>query len=109
MPLAKATIEIDANDRGPNLPPIINVQFNPSEYTLTKGAQIAEIAIPGIDAPVLQFVPGQTQTLSMELFFDTTQKSMGNHQFTDARTPTAPVFQLFKIQAKTHHPPPLRL
>jgi hypothetical protein len=108
MPLAKATIEIDANDRGPNLPPIINVQFNPSEYTLTNGAQIAEIAIPGIDAPVLQFVRGQTQTLSMELFFDTTQMGMGEDQVTDVRTLTEPVFQLVKIQAKTHAPPRLR-
>lgn len=108
MPLVKAIIEIDANDRGPNLPPIIHVQFNPSEYTLTKGAQIAEIAIPGIDAPVLQFVRGQTQTLSMELFFDTTQMGMGEDPVTDVRTLTEPVFQLVKIQAKTHAPPRLR-
>ena len=108
MSLAKAIIEIDANDRGPSLPPIIHVQFNPSEYTLTKGAQIAEIAIPGIDAPVLQFVRGQTQTLALELFFDTTQLGMGEDQVTDVRTLTEPVFQLVKIQAKTHAPPRLR-
>ena len=40
---------------------------------IAKGAQIAEIAIPGIDAPILQFVRGQTQTLALELFFDTTR------------------------------------
>jgi len=108
MPLVKAIIEIDASDRGPNLPPIIPVQFNPSEYTLTKGAQIAEIAIPGIDAPILQFVRGQTQTLSMELFFDTTQMGMGEAPVLDVRTLTEPVFQLVKIQAKTHAPPHVR-
>jgi len=108
MPLVKAIIEIDASDRGPNLPPIIPVQFNPSEYTLTKGAQIAEIAIPGIDAPILQFVRGQTQTLSMELFFDTTQMGMGEAPVLDVRTLTEPVFQLVKIQAKTHAPPRVR-
>jgi len=108
MPLVKAIIEIDASDRGPNLPPIIPVQFNPSEYTLTKGAQIAEIAIPGIDAPILQFVRGQTQTLSMELFFDTTQMGMGEAPVVDVRTLTEPVFQLVKIQAKTHAPPRVR-
>jgi hypothetical protein len=108
MPLVKAIIEIDASDRGPNLPPIIPVQFNPSEYTLTKGAQIAEIAIPGIDAPILQFVRGQTQTLSMELFFDTTQMGMGEAPVLDVRMLTEPVFQLVKIQAKTHAPPRVR-
>ena len=40
---------------------------------IAKGAQIAEIAIPGIDSPILQFVRGQTQTLTLELFFDTTR------------------------------------
>src|SRR6266481_9570157 len=105
MPLVKAIIAIDASDRGPNLLPIIPVQFNPSEYTLTKGAQIAEIAIPGIDAPILQFVRGQTQTLSMELFFDTTELGMGEAPVLDVRILTEPVFQLVKIQAKTHAPP----
>jgi len=108
MPLVKAIIEIDANDRGPNLPPMIPVQFNPPEYALAKGAQIAEIPIPGIDAPILQFVRGQTQTLSMELFFDTTQLGMGEAPVVDVRTLTEPVFQLVKIQAKTHAPPRVR-
>jgi hypothetical protein len=108
MPLVKAIIEIDANDRGPNLPPMIPVQFNPPEYALTKGAQIAEIPIPGIDAPILQFVRGQTQTLSMELFFDTTQLGMGEAPVVDVRTLTEPVFQLVRIQAKTHAPPRVR-
>jgi Contractile injection system tube protein len=108
MSLVKAIIEIDANDRGPNLPPVIQVQFNPTEYTLTKGAQIAEIAIPGIDAPILQFVRGQTQTLSMELFFDTTQSGMGESPVVDVRTLTEPLFQLVRIQSNTHAPPRVR-
>jgi len=49
------------------------VQFNPTEYTLSKGAQIAEIPVPGLDQPILQFVRGQTETMSLDLFFDTTE------------------------------------
>ena len=30
---------------------IFDVQFNPSEFTLDKGLQHAEIAIPGLDSP----------------------------------------------------------
>lgn len=108
MALAKALIAIDALDRGPNLPPIIPVQFNPSEYSLTKGAQIAEIAIPGIDSPILQFVRGQTQVLSMELFFDTTQLGMGEAPVLDVRTLTEPLYQLVQIQSNTHAPPRVR-
>src|SRR6266404_7111990 len=108
MALEKAVIEIDPNDRGPNLDARITVQFNPAEYTLAKGAQIGEIAIPGIDSPILQFVRGQTQTLSMELFFDTTQMGMGEAPVLDVRILTEPVFQLVKIQAKTHAPPRIR-
>lgn len=108
MSLVKAIIAVDPNDRGPNQLPIIPVQFNPTEYTLSKGAQIAEIAIPGIDSPILQFVRGQTQTLSMELFFDTTQAGMGDGPVVDVRTLTEPVYQLVKIQSHTHAPPRVR-
>src|ERR1051326_1466033 len=108
MALAKALIAIDAQDRGPNLPPVIPVQFNPSEYTLTKGAQIAEINIPGIDSPILQFVRGQNETLTMDLFFDTTMAGMSTDQAVDVRTLTEPVYQLVKIQGHTHAPPRIR-
>ena len=52
----------------------LRVQFNPAEYTLTKGAQFAEIPIPGLDSPVLQFTRGQTETMAFDLFFDSTEK-----------------------------------
>lgn len=107
MPVT-AIIEVDANDRGPNLPAVIPVQFNPPEYTLAKAAQIAEIAIPGIDAPILQFVRGQTQTLSLELFFDTTRAGTTAATVQDVRTLTDPVAQLGRIQPKTHAPPRIR-
>jgi len=105
MSLEKAVIEIDPRDRGPNLPASITVQFNPSEYTLQKGAQIAEIAIPGIDSPILQFVRGQNEKLTLELFFDTTQEGMGESPVKDVRDLTRPVYQLVKIQGNTHAPP----
>lgn len=100
-----AIIEVDAKDRGPSLPAVIPVQFNPPEYTIGKAAQIAEIAIPGIDAPILQFVRGQTRTLALELFFDTTRLGSGLAPVLDVRLLTEPVAQLGRIQPKTHAPP----
>lgn len=103
-----AMIEIDAKDRGPNLPAVIPVQFNPPEYTLAKAAQIAEIAIPGIDAPILQFVRGQTRTLALELFFDTTRLGSTETKVVDVRLMTDVVAQLGRIQPNTHAPPRIR-
>lgn len=99
-----ALIEVDPRDRGPNLPPVIPVMFNPPEYTIAKGAQFAEIAIPGIDAPVIQFIRGQTRTLSLELFFDGTRIGSGALAG-DVRLLLEPVAQLGRIQPNTHAPP----
>jgi nucleoid-associated protein YgaU len=103
--LVPAIIEVEPKDRGPNLPAVIPVQFNPPEYTIGKAAQIAEIAIPGIDAPILQFVRGQTRTLALELFFDTTRIGASEAKALDVRRLTEPVAQLVRIQPKTHAPP----
>lgn len=104
MPLP-AIIEVDPRDRGPNLPAVIPVQFNPPEYTIAKAAQIAEIAIPGIDAPILQFVRGQTRTLALELFFDTTRVGSSATQVLDVRLMTDLIAELGRIQPTTHAPP----
>lgn len=110
MPLVKAIIEIldkDVVDPTRGLLPIIPVQFNPTEYNLNKGAQIAEIAIPGIDSPILQFIRGQNEKLTLDLFFDTTELGMEDAAV-DVRTLTNSIYQLVKIQPKTHAPPRIR-
>ena len=47
------------------------VLFNPEEYSLTRDVNYAQVAIPGLSGPLLQFVHGNLQTLEMELFVDT--------------------------------------
>lgn len=103
MPLQKAVMQrLDnrLNVSGPG----IEVQFNPTELTLNKGVQIAEIAIPGLDAPVLQFVRGQSETLALDLFFDTTDGGTGE-KATPVTTHTDKFYQLIKIDSSTHAPP----
>lgn len=109
MKPVKAKIEIlDKEVVGPNLPQReFDVQFNPTEYSLNKGAQIAEIGIYGIDSPILQFIRGQNEKLSLDLFFDTTRAGM-NEAARDVRELTAPFYQLVKIQPATHAPPRIR-
>jgi hypothetical protein len=82
----------------------VYVQYNPTEFTLNKGAQIAEINIPGLDAPILQFVRGQTETLNVELFFDTTDHGMDDGAVS-VTTKTDEFYRLIKIDSDTHAPP----
>jgi len=59
------------------LPAPIAVQFNPTEYGIDRGASYAELAVPGLRTPLLQFVRGEAQTLSLELFLDGTDQRAG--------------------------------
>lgn len=84
--------------------PAIPVAFNPTEYTLSKGTQMAEIAIPGLDSPIMQFVRGQAETLSLDLFFDSTDSGMDQNAESVTKK-TDPFYQLIKIDGKLHAPP----
>jgi len=75
------------------------VLFNPTQYSLAKANQIAEAAIPGLEAPILQYVHGNTRTLTMDLFFDTFEEKQ------DVRGSTDKVYDLLKIDPSTHAPP----
>lgn len=75
------------------------VLFNPTEYTIEKANQIAEIGVPGLIAPILQYVHGNTRTLSLELYFDTYEERMDVRQYTDQ------VYSLLAIEPSTHVPP----
>jgi len=52
----------------------IPVMYNPEEYRLEQGNNFAEVGIPGLNAPPMQYVRGKARTLSMDLFFDTFEK-----------------------------------
>lgn len=96
MALEKAVIEID---EGKKKGEKIEVRFNPNQYSLEKGNQIAEIGIPGLGSPILQYVRGNTRTLSMDLFFDTYE------QRSDVRQYTNKIYGLLEIDSGIHAPP----
>ncbi|MBP1202419.1 nucleoid-associated protein YgaU [Duganella sp. 1411] len=99
---AKAIFRVYWHGRGQ--PEDIPVQYNPSEYTLDKQVQIAEVQIPGLDAPLQQFVRGQAEKLTLDLFFDTTEHGMGAGA-TSVTTETDKIYQLIKIEPTRHAPP----
>ena len=80
------------------------VQFNPKEFSLEKGVQLGEINIPGLDAPLQQFVRGQAEKLNLELFFDTTEDGMGENA-TSVTSKTDEIYQMVKVESDSHAPP----
>lgn len=84
----------------------LTVQFNPAELNFTKTAQVAEIAVPGLDTPLLQYVRGQAETLTLELFFDSTEDGTGA-QATPVTEKTDDFYALIKAEQATHAPPVL--
>jgi len=97
MPLAKLTLT-------PEVGAEIKAMYNPEKYSVTKSVQYAEVAIPGLDSPVIQFVRGQNEKLMFELFFDTTDQGMID-PVTDVRDETEKVYRLLKVDSETHAPP----
>jgi nucleoid-associated protein YgaU len=85
-------------------PKQIEVQYNPTEYSIDKQVTIGEVAIPGIDAPLQQFVRGSAEKLSLDLFFDTTEHGTGQGAVS-VTTETDKIYQLIKIEPKRHAPP----
>lgn len=68
--MQKATIKILTIDGHPS----IDVMFNPTDYQITRNVSYAEIAVPGLSMPLLQFVRGEAQTLQLELFLDSSDR-----------------------------------
>jgi len=51
--------------------PIIPLCFNPTEYQIQRANTFAEIAIPGLETPPIQFIRGAGEKLTTEFLVDT--------------------------------------
>lgn len=78
-----------------------SVMYNPEEYQLEQGNTFAEIGVPGLHAPPLQYVRGTLRVLSMELFFDTYEQRQ------DVRDYTGKIVGLLDKSPRTNAPPVL--
>lgn len=93
--LAKAlVINTVTNERIP-------VMYNPEEYRLEQGNDFAEVGIPGLDAPPVQYVRGKGRVLTMDLFFDSYEQQQ------DVRAFTGRLVALLATLPRTHAPPVL--
>jgi hypothetical protein len=86
-------------------PPVIEVQFNPTEYGIDRGAAFAELQVPGLRTPLLQFVRGEAQTLSLELFLDGTDKRASTRPGDTVEGRLADLRKFVEIDPELHAPP----
>ncbi len=93
MPLKKASIIVESSNK------TIEVLFNPNEYSIEKENKYAFHTMPGLSAPVPQFISGDTSILSMELFFDTYEAQ------NDVRNHTKAIYALLDVDSDQHAPP----
>ena len=98
--LAKAEVQRLRANGSPDGSPI-EVSYNPTEFTLNKAAQLAEIPIPGLDSPMLQSVRGQVETMAVELFFDSTDDVGTGADAKPVTEKTDAFYRLVKIDPAT--------
>lgn len=108
--LKKATITVL---EGADKDKVITVLFNPPEYSFERTNSYKAVPVPGLSSPLLQFVNGESDQLSMELFLD---------DYTDPKGPTSlqqketdpvgkrlrDISKLLHIDRDLHAPPPVR-
>lgn len=89
----------------------IDCKFNPNSYTLEKSVNYGELKATGSGASVQQFVDGNAERLSMELFFDTTEKVGDSNSVdeVDVREQyTKYIDLLLSVDGELHAPPVCR-
>lgn len=79
---------------------VFPVLFNPSEYNLEISNTFQDTALPGLESPIIQYVNGNSKTLSMELLFDTWTTANG----TDVSLVTDRFANMLSIDADVHAP-----
>jgi len=95
--LERAEIEIL---NGKNEGEIIECKFNPPEYSTERSVNYGDLKATGSGVSVQQFVNGAAETLSMELFFDTSEEQADvREEYLDA------LDSLVEIDPELHAPP----
>jgi hypothetical protein len=84
--------------------PTIPFRFNPTEYQIAKTNTFAELPIPGLASPPIQYVRGGSEKLTLDLIVDTsdTLKDV-RKEYTDA------LRSLMLIENEIHAPPIVKL
>jgi nucleoid-associated protein YgaU len=107
--LKKATITVLG---GAKINTVITVLFNPTEYSFERTNAYKSTPVPGLTSPLVHFVNGECDTLSMELFLDDYTDPTGPQperpQNEPVLTKLREISDLLNIDRRLHAPPPVR-
>src|SRR5260221_14178233 len=104
MKLEKATIDVLSGSHAGDQ---LTVLFNPFEYSIERANVYKATAVPGLSGPLIQFINGDADVLSMELFLDdhTDKRPAGGRSVKQRLDDMA---QLLEIDSKLHAPPTVK-
>jgi nucleoid-associated protein YgaU len=95
MPLVKAEIRDVSNIKGA----VVKVLFNPTDLSRDRGSHYASMPVPGLAMPILQYIRGESEILTLELFLDRTDSG------SDIDADIGTLEKLIEIGSALHAPP----
>jgi hypothetical protein len=72
--LVKASITDVSRAQGDPSRTIITVLFNPTDLSMDRASHYASMPVPGLSMPILQYIRGESDVLTLELFLDRTDQ-----------------------------------
>lgn len=90
----------------------LEVLFNPTEYSIDRESTFAEVAVPGLESPVIQYVRGNGDRMTFELFLDVTDNLKDGQLVTGQSVRelfVRPLERLLLQNPQLHAPPPVQL
>ncbi len=106
--LAKATITVLSGSKANK---VIEVLFNPAEYSLDRGNAWKASVVPGLGGPLYQFSNGEAASLGMDLFFDDYTDPASRQQTVikkSVKDRLDEINELLDIDRQLHAPSPVR-
>jgi hypothetical protein len=77
----------------------VEVLFNPTDLSVEGGSHYASMPVPGLSMPILQYIRGESDVLSLELFLDAADKNK------DVEEDLANLEKFVLIDSSLHAPP----
>jgi len=104
MGLEKATIHVLGGSKNGTQ---IRVLFNPAEYSIERSNTYKATSIVGLSGPLIHFINGEADQLSMDLFLDDyTDPAGGSGKSVQQRI--VEMAELLEIDRDLHAPPPVQ-
>jgi hypothetical protein len=97
--LAKATITDVSHAHGDPARKVVTVLFNPTDLSVEHGSHYASMPVPGLSMPILQYIRGESDMLSLELFLDATDRN------SDVESDLTALDNFVLIDSGLHAPP----